>query len=89
MSSEERQEALWGGFFAKHTTLDRSIAEYVQLDVFPSLFRHFSAFFAFLHSIVTLAVPPRHIPKVRLGKEKTNALSNRLDIGLALGHPRL
>ena len=31
MSPEERQEALWSGFFAKHTTVERSIAEYVQL----------------------------------------------------------
>jgi hypothetical protein len=31
MNSEERQEALWGGFFAKHQTVDRSVAEYVQI----------------------------------------------------------
>ncbi len=31
MNSDERQEALWGGFFAKHAAVDRSIAEYVQI----------------------------------------------------------
>ena len=31
LKSDERQEALWGGFFAKHTTLDRRIAEHVEM----------------------------------------------------------